>query len=108
MVLHAVLLALGKSSLPNDGLGCAVAIPEMRIAILGNGIRVRNSATGYELWLTGNIDYAAIRYEDELGDKGMFILHSYSAKFLGSDVADAASLELIFPTRLQLPKVASS
>ena len=61
-----MLLALGKTSLP----GCAVTIlPEMRIAT-GNGIKVRNPATGYELWLAGNIDYAVIGYKDELDNKG--------------------------------------
>ncbi|PPQ74684.1 hypothetical protein CVT26_007667 [Gymnopilus dilepis] len=69
MILDAVLLALGKTSLP----GCAVAIlPEMRIAT-GDGIKVRNPATGYELWLTGNIDYAVIGYKDELDNKDRLI-----------------------------------
>ena len=87
MVLDAVLLALGKSSkLPNEG--CTVAIlPEMRIGT-GDGIQVRNPATGYELWLTGNVDYAVIRYKYELDNKGMFIQHNCWANFLRSDVAD--------------------
>ena len=73
MILDAVLLALGKSSL-NYGRAVAI-IPEMRIAT-GDGIQVRNPGNGYELWLTGDVDYAVIRYKDELDNKGMFILHS--------------------------------
>jgi len=65
MILDAILLALGKT-LSGE---CAVAIlPEMKIGT-GEGIQVRNSATGYELWLTGSIDYAVIGYKDELDNK---------------------------------------
>lgn len=66
MILDAILLALSKT-LSGE---CAVAIlPEMKIGT-GEGIQVRNSATGYELWLTGSIDYAVIGYKDELDNKG--------------------------------------
>ncbi|KAG6825357.1 hypothetical protein H0H92_003979 [Tricholoma furcatifolium] len=47
-------------------------MPEMRIAT-GEGIKLQNLDTGYELWLTGNADYTVIRYKDELDNRDHLI-----------------------------------
>jgi len=64
MILDAVLLSLAKiASSDETQLGVAI-LPEMRIAV-GDGVQVINPVSQYEIWLTGNVDYAVIQYTDE-------------------------------------------
>jgi len=64
MILDAILLAVaqvcvdGKAKLP------AAILPELRIAT-GDGVLIKNPATDFQLWLTGNADYGMCVYEDE-------------------------------------------
>lgn len=67
MILDALLLALAElSSTLTKGIAI---LPEMRIA-QGDGVRVSHPASGYELWLSGNVDYAVIEYDDVKDYKG--------------------------------------
>jgi hypothetical protein len=69
MILDAVLLSLAKiASSDETKLGVAI-LPEMRIAV-GDGVQVINPVSQYEIWLTGNVDYAVIQYTDEKDNKG--------------------------------------
>lgn len=47
----------------------------MRIS-QGDGIRISNLILGYELWLSGNTDYAIIEYEDVSDHKGKSDYHT--------------------------------
>ena len=79
MIIDAVLLTLG--SIMRD------AKPELSIAILPetrigspncdvSGIQVKNPVSGYELLLTGTMDYAVLRYKDclDLDIKGRHLV----------------------------------
>jgi len=61
MILDAVLLALAEIA-STQKRGVAI-LPEMRIA-QGDGVQISHPVSGYELWLSGNVDYAVIEYED--------------------------------------------
>ncbi|PPQ66531.1 hypothetical protein CVT26_009504 [Gymnopilus dilepis] len=61
MILDTILLALAEI-LSNNKRGVAI-LPEVRIA-QGDGIQISHPVSGYELWLTGNADYAVIKYDD--------------------------------------------
>ncbi|KAF8141943.1 hypothetical protein EV363DRAFT_1392347 [Boletus edulis] len=61
MILDAILLALADISSTKQR-GIAI-LPEMRIA-QGDGVQISNPISGYELWLSGHVDYAVIEYED--------------------------------------------
>lgn len=61
MILDAILLALAEIA-STQKRGVAI-LPEMRIA-QGDGVQVSNPVSGYELWLSGNVDYVVIEYED--------------------------------------------
>ena len=64
MILDAVLLSLAKiASSDETKLGVAI-LPEMRIAV-GDAVQVINPVSQYEIWLTGNVDYAVIQYTNE-------------------------------------------
>ena len=78
MILDAVLLTLG--SIVDD------ARPKLRVAILPetrmgssasdwnfSGVHVKNPVSGYELLLTGTMDYAVLRY-DRLDVKGRHLV----------------------------------
>ena len=67
MTLDAILLALA-GILSNNKRGVAI-LPEVRIA-QGDGIQISHPISGYELWLTGNADYAVIKYDDVRDYKG--------------------------------------
>lgn len=54
MILDAILLALAEIA-STQKRGVAI-LPEMRIA-QGDGVQVSNPVSGYELWLSGNVDY---------------------------------------------------
>ena len=60
MILDAILLVLRKIALTQQS---DIAIfPEMRIA-QGDGVQISHPVSGYELWLSGNVDYVVIEYE---------------------------------------------
>jgi hypothetical protein len=77
MIFDVVLLALAEIASTQDS---SIAIfLEMRIA-QGDGIQISHPISGYELWLSGNVDYAVIEYEDVGDYKGepnchMSLLH---------------------------------
>jgi len=61
MILDAILLALAEI-VSTEKSGVAI-LPEMRIAS-GDGVQISHPISGYELWLSGNVDYAVLEYED--------------------------------------------
>jgi len=61
MILDAILLALAEIA-STQKRGVAI-LPEMRIA-QGDGVQISHPVSGYELWLSGNVDYVVIEYED--------------------------------------------
>lgn len=66
MILGAVLLALAEIASAEQR---SVAIlPELRIA-QGKGVQITHPTSGYELWLSGNVDYAVIEYEEDEDNK---------------------------------------
>lgn len=67
MILDAILLALAEIA-SAEQRNVAI-LPEMRIA-QGDGVQIIHSVSGYELWLSGNVDYAVIEYEDVKDYKG--------------------------------------
>lgn len=69
MILDAMLLALAEI-VSTEKSGVAI-LPEMRIAS-GDGVQISHPVSGYELWLSGNVDYAVLEYEDVRDHKGSF------------------------------------
>ena len=67
MILDAILLALRKiaSTQKRD----VAILREMRIG-QGDGVQISHPVSGYELWLSGNVDYAVIEYENVMDNKG--------------------------------------
>ena len=64
MVLDAILLALAEISSTQHK---EVAIlPGMSIS----GVKISHPVSGYGLWLSGNLDYAVIEYDDVMDNKG--------------------------------------
>jgi hypothetical protein len=61
MILDAVLLTLAE--IASTQKRCVAILPQMRIA-QGDGVQISHPVSGYELWLSGNVDYAVIEYED--------------------------------------------
>ncbi|KAL4251082.1 hypothetical protein ABKN59_005641 [Abortiporus biennis] len=62
MILDAILLALaGVASVEQRSVAI---LPEMRLA-QGEGVQITHPISGYELWLSGNVDYAVIEYENK-------------------------------------------
>lgn len=75
MILDAILLALAEVA---SGEQREVAIlPEMRIA-QGDGVQITHPNSGFELWLSGNVDYAVIEYDNVEDNKGRLIHHGPS------------------------------
>ncbi len=67
MILDAILLAVAQIfSTQKNGIAI---LPEMRIA-QGEGVQICHPVSGYELWLSGNVDYAILEYEDVEDNKG--------------------------------------
>ena len=75
MILDTILLVLAEIA-STQKRGVAI-LPEMRIA-QGDGVQVSNSVYGYELWLSGNVDYVVIEYEDVRDYKGESEYHTLS------------------------------
>jgi hypothetical protein len=61
MILDAILLALAEIA-STQKRGVAI-LPEMRIG-QGDGVQISHPDSGYELWLSGSVDYVVIDYED--------------------------------------------
>lgn len=75
MILGAVSLALAEIASAEQR---SVAIlPELRIA-QGKGVQITHHTSGYELWLSGNVDYAVIEYEEDEDNKGKSESHANS------------------------------
>ncbi|KAH9083798.1 hypothetical protein EDB83DRAFT_2512105 [Lactarius deliciosus] len=62
MILDALLLTLQKITSTQE-FDVAI-LPEMRI-IDGDGVQLSHPTSGYELWLSGNVDYVVIWYEKD-------------------------------------------
>jgi len=67
MVLDAVLLSLAKIA---SGPWDVVIFPDMRLTPT-DGVQVINHLSGYEVWLSGSVDYAIIQYKDKEENKGV-------------------------------------
>ncbi len=69
MILDAILLASRKiaSTQQRD----VAILPEMKIAE-GDGVQISHPVSGYELSLSGNVDYAVIEYENVMDNKGEY------------------------------------
>jgi hypothetical protein len=94
MILDAVLLAVRRiaSTQQRD----VAIIPEMRLG-QGDGVRISHPISGYELWLSGKVDYTVIEYEnvkDYKGESEYQLLH----KSL-HDPSQPAWLALVDPER---------
>ncbi|KAI9442459.1 hypothetical protein H4582DRAFT_1283321 [Lactarius indigo] len=63
MILDAILLALRKITSTQE-IDVAI-LPEMKITH-GDGVQISHPTSGYELWLSGNVDYAVIEYEKDI------------------------------------------
>jgi hypothetical protein len=74
MILDAIPLALAEISSTTKG-GVAI-LAEMRIA-QGDVVQVSHPVSGYELWLSGNVDYVVIEYDDT-GDYNVGLISIYS------------------------------
>ena len=68
MILDAILL-LGLRKIALTQQRDVAILPEMRIA-QGDGVQISHLVSGYELWLSGNVDYAVIEYENVMDNKG--------------------------------------
>jgi hypothetical protein len=75
MILDAILLALAEIASTRTR-GIAI-LPEMRLA-QGDEVQISHPVSGYELWLSGNVDYAVIEYEDVKDYKGESDHHTLS------------------------------
>ena len=69
MVLDAVLLSLAKVAADKELKTDVAIFPGMRLA-QEDGVQIVNPISGYELWLSGNVDYSVVQYEDVLDNKG--------------------------------------
>ncbi|KAJ7210973.1 hypothetical protein B0H12DRAFT_1157166 [Mycena haematopus] len=68
MLLDAVLLSIAKISKERNKDASVAILPEMRITS-GEGVRISNPDTKAEAWLTGNVDYGVIQYQDKDDNK---------------------------------------
>ncbi|PCH42710.1 hypothetical protein WOLCODRAFT_163991 [Wolfiporia cocos MD-104 SS10] len=72
MILEAILLTLAKiASEPDSKLDVAI-FPEMNFVPTG-GVQLVNPLSGYELWLSGSVDYAVIRYKNIKSNKARLL-----------------------------------
>ena len=94
MILDAILLALAEIA-STQTRGIAI-LPEMRLA-QGDGVQISHPVSGYELWLSGNVDYAVIEYEDVKDYKGEPDHHTLSVICLRP--SQPACLLLVDPER---------
>ncbi len=64
MVLDAILLTVAEAPV-NGGAKLPVAIFPKTWVAAGDGVLIKNLTTGFEVWLTGTIDYGVCTYKDE-------------------------------------------
>ena len=98
MILDAILLALAEIASTQQKE--VVILPGMRIAP-GDGIQISHPVSGYGLWLSGNVDYAVIEYEDVMDNKGesihqILLLEGWLYGFLRRLLAPGGSREDAF------------
>jgi hypothetical protein len=62
MILDAILLT--SAQICSAQQRKVAILPGLRIA-QEEGVRIAHPVSGYEVWLSGNVDYAVIEYEDE-------------------------------------------
>jgi len=75
MIIDAMLLSMAKIASDASSSSKVAIFPEMRLTP-PEGIQVTNPESGYELWLTGAVDYAIIQYPDTWERKGMVTVYS--------------------------------
>ena len=64
MIINAILSAVAQICV-DGGVQLPVAIlPELRVTP-SDGILIKNSATNYQVWLTGNTDYGMCTFKNE-------------------------------------------
>ncbi|KAJ7194324.1 hypothetical protein GGX14DRAFT_378060 [Mycena pura] len=77
MILDAVLLTVAEISSDGDAKRPVAIFPGMRIAT-GDGICLKNPTTGFEMWVTGAVDYGLCTYEQEdLRKGGVFAFFAF-------------------------------
>lgn len=91
MVIDAVLFKLqkilhGQNPVYNQIYNVAL-LPEMKLSHK-DGIKVTHPVTGYELWLTGSIDYTVIYYDRKQGDHHCESYYYSFNYFFGSTFSD--------------------
>jgi hypothetical protein len=85
VILHAVLLSIAKISEKRDTSRAVAILPEMRLG-QGDGVMIRHPTSGYEVLLTGNVDYGVVQYEADDVSKGLLIFITlFSINFLCSE-----------------------
>jgi hypothetical protein len=67
MILDAILLT--SAQICSTQQRKVAILPGLRIA-QEEGVRIAHPVSGYEVWLSGNVDYAVIEYEDVEDNKG--------------------------------------
>lgn len=67
MILDAVLMTVGRIARNMDPHLEVAIFPEMRIST-HEEVTLQNE--GYEVALTGTVDYAVVQYKDEMQNKG--------------------------------------
>lgn len=122
MIFDAILLALAEI-VSNEQYGVAI-LPEMRIDKGGGeGVLITNPVSGYELWVSGNVDYVAIEYEDVsynkdclLDSNGLSYLHlarghlflvkeKHQDQVLSFSIPEAVSQAIALLKSAKLPEV---
>ncbi|TFY76544.1 hypothetical protein EWM64_g7469 [Hericium alpestre] len=81
MLLDAVLLRLGKVTGKTEQKGRVAIMREMRLGA-ADGVQITNPLTQYEVWLTGSVDYAILKYVDEYDNKARLFGHHTNRKFV--------------------------
>lgn len=75
MILDAILLAL--TEIASAEQRSVAILPEMRIP-QGDEVQITHPVSGYELWLSGSVDYTIIEYENVSDYKGKSDYHTPS------------------------------
>lgn len=84
MILDAVLLTLARIVYDEQSKSEVAILPEMRIAP-ADGVQLIHPASGYEIWLSGTVDYAVVQYKDEWDRRGrrpVVLAQPWSSHFL--------------------------
>jgi len=84
MILDAVLLTLARIVYDEQSKSEVAILPEMRIAP-ADGVQLIHPASGYDVWLSGTVDYAVVQYKDEWDRRGrrpVVLAQPWSSHFL--------------------------